>query len=161
MIKIPGALILLVPTSSKEVLAFVSYGLSSYVVSSASGRLAGPRCVVRGECHAGFAERGCTSPRPPGPAGRPGGPKAGRRTRGGGAIGSVSARASNGRCAELKPVVTQAASKKPSTAIVLRRSQPSSARAMARDLTEPGERRFRGAFTAGRKPTDSPGLAPF
>src|SRR5689334_13080269 len=41
------------------------------------------------------------------------------------------------RCAELKPVVTQAASKIPSTATVLRRSQPSSARAVARDLTEP------------------------
>src|SRR5689334_17417846 len=52
--------------------------------------------------------------------------------------GSVSARASKYRCAELKPVVTQAASKKPSTATVLRRSQPSSARAVARDLTEPG-----------------------
>src|SRR3954469_9942436 len=53
--------------------------------------------------------------------------------------GSVSARASKYRCAELKPVVTQAASKMPSTATVLRRSQPSSARAMARDLTEPSE----------------------
>jgi hypothetical protein len=40
MIKIPGALILLVPTSSKEVLAFVSYGLSSYVVSSVLSALA-------------------------------------------------------------------------------------------------------------------------
>src|SRR4051794_29738148 len=52
-------------------------------------------------------------------------------------LGSVSARASKYRCAELKPVVTQAASKMPSTATVLRRSQPSSARAVARDLTEP------------------------
>ena len=51
--------------------------------------------------------------------------------------GSVSARASKYRCAELKPVVTQAASKMPSTATVLSRSQPSSARAVARDLTEP------------------------
>src|SRR3954453_15192368 len=51
--------------------------------------------------------------------------------------GSVSARASKYRCAELRPVVTQAASKMPSTATVLRRSQPSSVRAVARDLTEP------------------------
>src|SRR3954454_22205356 len=51
--------------------------------------------------------------------------------------GSVSARASKYRCAELKPPVAQAAFKMPSTATVLRRSQPSSARAVARDLTEP------------------------
>src|SRR3954453_13688622 len=56
--------------------------------------------------------------------------------------GSVSARASKYRCAELKSVVTQAASKMPSTATVLRRSQPSSARAVARDLTEPDHTTF-------------------
>src|SRR3954451_17024199 len=51
--------------------------------------------------------------------------------------GSVSARASKYRCAELKPPITQAASKMPSNATVLRGSQFSSARAVARDLTEP------------------------
>src|SRR3954447_19453186 len=54
-----------------------------------------------------------------------------------GSTGSVSARASKYRCAELKRPVTQAASKMPSNATVLRRSQFSSARAVARDLTEP------------------------
>src|SRR3954453_19635338 len=54
-----------------------------------------------------------------------------------GSTGSVSARASKYRCAELKPPVTQAASKMPSNATVLRRSQFTSARAVARDLTEP------------------------
>src|SRR5215207_1825478 len=52
-------------------------------------------------------------------------------------MGSVSARASEYRCAELKPVVAQATTKMPSTATVLSRSQSSSARAVARDLTEP------------------------
>src|SRR3954469_22432741 len=59
----------------------------------------------------------------------------------------LSARASKYRRAELKPVVTQAASKMPSTATVLGRSQTSSARAVARDLTEPlaqGHLRLRG-----------------
>ena len=51
--------------------------------------------------------------------------------------GSVSARASKYRCAELKPVGTRVASKMPSTATVLGRNQPLSARAVARDLTEP------------------------